>query len=479
MTARGLRAASRLLVSILGVPLISAAGLALTIAVGNVAIAALAALPQRGTINHSSLAIRDVTLIDGTGAVPRPHVTVLVSGGRIKAISPAGSETPPGATVVNGSGNYLIPGLWDMHAHLTVAGDTACPILVANGVTGVRAPGGDLAIEDWLRARIERGDLPGPRIFRAGPFVDGSKPGVPYRFVVDDAEDGERAVAFLKAKGVDFLKVHTAVPAPAYFALLREARRAGLSVVGHIPMEVEPAAAIESGHGSIEHIVSLFEGPVRRKVKEGRSEKQAIAEFTDEHAAVLGRAMAAKGTWFDPTLIAYQERSSRLNMPAEDDHRYRYVSASLRAYWKSVPPLPDTPEMRARQSQGWERFLQIARAVKRERVRFLVGTDLGAVNIYPGFSVHDELRLLVELGFTPLEVLTIATRNSAESLGRLADLGTIEPDKRADLILLEADPLADITNTRRIAAVVADGRLYLKTDIAALLADAATRGTNR
>ncbi|HEV8254817.1 MAG TPA: amidohydrolase family protein [Vicinamibacteria bacterium] len=431
-----------------------------------------------GTERPATLTISDVTLIDGTGAAPRPHVTVRLEDGRIAWIGRA-AEAPAASASIDGAGRFLIPGLWDMHAHLTFAGDVACPTLVANGVTGVRDPGGDLAVVDWLRARIVEGMLAGPRIFRAGPFVDGSKPGAADRVVVDTPEAGRRAVALLKRQGVDFIKVHNGAPPEAYFAVLEEARRQGLQVVGHIPLEVDPLRAVEAGHGSIEHIVSLFEGPFQQKVKAGRTQEQAMAEFTDEDAAALARAMAARGTWFDPTLIAYRMRHSRLNAPAVDDPRYKYASASLRAFWKFFSPLPDTPDVRSRLDRAWERFLEITRIVRRERVRFLVGTDLGGVNIYPGFSVHEELQWLVRAGFTPLEALTAATRNSAASLGRLQELGTVEVGKRADLVLLEADPLADIANTARIAAVVADGRPYTKLQIEAMLEAVAAQAPSR
>jgi imidazolonepropionase-like amidohydrolase len=431
---------------------------------------------------HASLvAVTDVTVIDGTGAPPRPHLTVIIDNDRIADIAPADSQQlPQTSSEIDGSGRFLIPGLWDMHAHVSVAGDLALPLLLANGVTGVREPGGDLELVDWWLGRIERDELAGPRLFRAGPYVDGHKPGIPYRLVVDTASDGRRVVGYLKQRGVDFIKVHTAVPSAAYFALLEEARRTGVQVVGHIPVDVDPLAAIEAGHGSVEHVVALFEGPVRRQVMAGKNETEAIAEITsDENIATLGRLMAARGTWFDPTLIAYDVRTRYLNVPMTGDPRFQYVSASLRAYWQQVEPLSDTPARRSRLAQGWQHFLHIAGILRQQNVRFLVGTDLAAVNVVPGFAVHDELRLLVEIGFTPLEAITIATRNSADSLGQLANFGTIETGKRADLVLLDADPLADIANTQRIHAVVADGHVYRRADLDALLKGVAARAKQR
>jgi imidazolonepropionase-like amidohydrolase len=346
-------------------------------------------------------------------------------------------------------------------------------------VTSVRDPDGALDTVDWFRARIEQGSLIGPRIFRAGPLLDGSKPGSQDRLVIDTADDGRRAVSYVKARGVDFIKVHNGAPPAAYFAMLAEARKQGLAVVGHIPIDVDPGEAIDAGHQSVEHIVSLIEGPVRRKVAAGMAREQAIAEFTDAEAIRLARKMVAKGTWFDPTLVTYWYRSHQWDVRAANDPRERYVTASARSYQKNVTPLPDTPDLRRTLAAGFERFLEITRILHREGVRFLVGTDLVAPLIYPGSSVHEELVWLVKAGLTPMEALVAGTRNGAEAVGRLGDLGTIEKGKLADLILLEANPLADITNTQKIAAVVANGRLFKREALDALLAQVAKDAPNR
>jgi imidazolonepropionase-like amidohydrolase len=367
-----------------------------------------------------SFAITDVTLIDGTGAPARSHVTVVVESGRIARIQPAGAPLPANTRAVRGAGRFLIPGLWDMHAHMSRAGDATCAAMIASGVTGVRDPGGALEVVDGLRAHIAGGRLIGPRIFRAGPPV----------------------------AGTDFVDVQAGTPAATYFALLEQARREGVQVVGQIPLDADPASAIEAGHGSVERVGSLFDGRIALKVEAGKSPERALAEFTDGDAAVLGRQMAVRGTWFDPTLIAYWMR-------------------------RTAGPLPDTQEVREALASGWRRVREVAAVLRRERVRFLTGTDAGSA-IDPGSSLHQELELLVEVGFTPLEVISIASRNAAESLGRLADLGTVEPGKRADLVLLEADPLVDIASTREIAAVVVDGRLHGRAELDAMRARSAS-----
>ncbi|HEY9433928.1 MAG TPA: amidohydrolase family protein [Blastocatellia bacterium] len=426
-----------------------------------------------------TIAITGVTLIDGTGAAPRPGVTVIVSGNRISDIVAGMPDLAGIQEVIDGKGKFLIPGLWDMHTHLAYVGDVSCTTLVAYGVTSVRDPGGALDTVDWFCARIEQGSLIGPRIFRAGPVLDGSKPGSQDRLVMDTADDGRRAVSYVKARGVDFIKVHNGAPPAAYFAMLAEARRQGLAVVGHIPIDVDPGEAIDAGHQSVEHIVSLFEGPVRRKVAAGMTREQALAEFTDAEATRLARKMVAKGTWFDPTLVFYWYRAHQWEFRAGADPRERYVTSSARAYQKGVTPLPDNPDIRRALVAAFERFLEITRILHREGVRFLVGTDFAAATPYPGSSVHEELAWLVKAGLTPMEALVAGTRNGAEAVGRLGELGTIEKGKFADLALLDANPLADITNTQKIAAVVANGRLFRREALDKLLAQVAKDAPGR
>jgi imidazolonepropionase-like amidohydrolase len=427
--------------------------------------------------SRPTLALADATLIDGTGRALRSPVTVEITGGRITRITdgePSGAEQ-----VLDARGKFVIPGLWDMHTHLAYVGDVTATTLVAHGITSVRDPGGELEVIDWLRDRIRDGTLIGPRIFRAGPVVDGSKPGSRDRLVVDTEEDGRRAVEFLKARGVDFIKVHNAAPPAPYFALLREAKRQGLAVVGHIPLGVDPAEAIDAGHTSVEHIVSLFEGPVSRAVKGGRSQDAALADFTDEEARRLARRMVANGTWFDPTLITYWARTHQWELRKTPPAADRYVTASARSFWKNFPALPDQPEVRNALSAAFDRFVTITGILHREGVKILTGSDLAAPLTYPGTSIHDELGLLVKAGLTPHEAIVAATRHGAEATGRLTDLGTVEVGKFADLVVLDADPLADISHVQRIHAVVSNGRLFRRQDLDQMLASVVREAPRR
>jgi imidazolonepropionase-like amidohydrolase len=189
--------------------------------------------------------------------------------------------------------------------------------------------------------------------------------------------------------------------------------------------------------------------------------------------------MVAKGTWFDPTLVTYWYRAYQREVRAANDPRERYVTASARAYQKVFTPLPDNPDIRRVLAADFERFLEITRILHREGVRFLVGTDLVAALTYPGSSVHEELAWLVKAGLTPMEALVAGTRNGAEAVGRLGDLGTIEKGKLADLVLLNADPMADIANTQKIDAVIANGRLFRRDELDKLLAQIAKDAPGR
>jgi len=410
---------------------------------------------------QATLAINGISIIDGTGGPVQPDMTVLVQGERITAI---GSRTavsiPKNATTIDGKGKFLIPGLWDMHIHVTLTSDLAAPLMVALGVTSTRDMGGDLAIVDWLRERINTGAIRGPRLFRPGPFVDGRKAGTPNRLEISTPEDARQAVHFLQERGVDFVKVHNGAPKAAYFALLAEAQKRGITVAGHVPLDVDPLEAINQGHASLEHIVCLVEGPVTQMMKEGKTQDQAFAAIKDADLRILAKSMVARGTWFDPTLVAYYKRSYQWEPAIKDDANHQYAGSTLKQAWRAGRELPDRPDIRSRLAAGWKQFIHMARIMREEGVPFLVGTDAGTKFVVPGFDVHEELRILSEeVGLTPLEALQAATINPARCLGKDRDLGTIEPGKIADMVLLEANPLTAITNTRLISAVILRGTL--------------------
>ena len=420
------------------------------------------------------LFLRDVTLIDGTGAPPRPHVSVLVTGGNIEEIGDAATmDWPRGALLVEGRGRYLIPGLWDVHVHMAFGEETDLGVLVANGVTSVRDMGGDLIVLDAWRARIDKGELVGPRIYRAGPTVDGYKEGLPHRLTIANAEDARKAVATLQKTGVDFIKIHNAVPREAFFALAEEARRRNFPFAGHVPMTVEPAEAAEAGQRSVEHIATLIEGTYNARFPNEAASLEDMPRWVREEVPRLAQVFKRNGTWFDPTLIAYDLRARRGALDEHPDPRTRYASPALRQYWDTAFPSSErdrNPENIARRKEFVKLGQEITRRMHEAGVPIVVGTDIAGRHVLPGFSVHDEMALLVEAGLSPLEALQAATIEPARLLSVAGAHGTVEPGKAADLVLLEGDPLADVRNVGKVSAVVLRGRLLEREALDGLLA---------
>jgi len=429
--------------------------------------------PGRST-EAPALLLRDVTLIDGTGAPPREHVSVLIRSGVIQEIGDALEVR--GARVIEGRGRFLIPGLWDAHVHVSFGEETDLGVMVANGVTAVRDMGGDLEVLKAWRSRIEAGELVGPRIFLAGPTVDGPKPGLPHRLEITNPEEARAAVARLQKLGVDFIKIHNAVPREAFFALAAEAQKRGIPFAGHVPMTVEPAEAVEAGQRSVEHIATLIEGTYQTRFSNETAAIEAMPQWARDELPVLAETFARHGTWFVPTIVAYDLRTRRAELEANPDPRLRYVSPSLRKYGDQFPVTDRdrNPENIARRAQFVELGKEMVRRMHEAGVPIAVATDLAGRDVLPGFAVHDEILLLVAAGLSPMEALRAATTEPARLLNAAGTMGTISPGKAADLVLLGGDPLSDIRNTGRIEAVVLRGRLLEREDLDRLLEAAAT-----
>ncbi|HET9228863.1 MAG TPA: amidohydrolase family protein [Thermoanaerobaculia bacterium] len=439
-------------------------------------LAACSGRPDPARLAGNTLILRDFTLIDGTGAPPREHVAVLVRNGVIEGI---GDDLEVrGARVVEGRGRFLIPGLWDVHVHVSFGAETDLGVLVANGVTAVRDMGGDLEVLDAWRARIDQGELVGPRIFRAGPTVDGPKPGLPHRLEITNAEEARAAVTRLQKLGVDFIKIHNAVPREAFFALAAEARKQGIPLAGHVPMTVEPAEAAEAGQHSVEHIATLIEGTYQTRFANETAAIEGMPRWAQDELPVLAETFARHGTWFVPTIIAYDLRARRADLADNPDPRSRYVSPSLRKYWE-VFPLTDrdrSPENIARRKQFVEVGKEMVRRMHEAGVPIAVATDLAGRDVLPGFAVHDEIALLVASGLTRMEALRAGTSEAARLLNVSETVGTIVPGKAADLVILDADPLEDVKNVGKISGVVLRGRLLERADLDRLLEDATAGG---
>jgi hypothetical protein len=420
---------------------------------------------------------------------------VIVHGNRIVYVGPAtNANIPSDARLIDGRGKFLIPGLWDMHVHsfMYVFSDFAGPLMIANGVTGARDMGYLVDTAQWWKRAIEAGVEVGPRLV-LGARVDGAGRA---KFVVhlDSEMDGVRAVDTLvrsKAGGAlaDFLSTEQLIPRAAYFGLAREARKVHFPFAGRLPNAVSLVEASDSGQQSIEQEDALMractsrEGVLRAELGDTakrrpqdspmqlRSQARTILSSYDP---ALCRSVMAKlavnHTWVTPTLVAYQPYLHNFDSASTHPERSRYVPGIVQGGWLTKTTPWERPDSTTVQSSfSFHRTSELQRA----GVGLLAGTDAPRAFITPGFALHDELALLVDAGLTPLQSLRTATYNAAAFLGALDSLGTVREGMVADLVLLNGDPLVDIRNTRRISAVIANGRVFDSSARAALLSHVA------
>lgn len=445
------------------------------------------------------------TVIDATGAPPLRDHTVLVRDGVITTVAPTSvTPVPEGAEVVDLTGRYLLPGLTDAHTHSNGADRVIPALYVLNGVTAVREMWGSDELRR-LRDRVEAGDLLGPRWTMAGNLIDGAPslwddaPNPEPPTVVANAREARRAVHESRDAGADFVKVYSRLDAECYHAIIDEARRLDLPVAGHRSDHVPLVEQIESGQRSFEHVhglwPSLSRNPEAMEAAMARirlepdtyysswfhqvTEVEWEAAHTQgpaESASVFAR-MAANEVAYCPTLAMHQA----LDLPERvrlTDPRLRYMPPDTTTMWEyvleSMYLKGRGTEESARRRVLFELRRAAVAAMDDAGVRLLAGTDPQTPGVLPGFGLHEELELMVGAGLSPLRALQTATVEPARFLGRESWSGTVEPGRVADLLVLDADPLADIRNTTRIHAVVIRGRHIGPEERASLLAGVET-----
>ncbi|HYH78472.1 MAG TPA: amidohydrolase family protein [Longimicrobium sp.] len=432
------------------------------------------------------VAITHATVVDVEGGRALADQTVLVQGSRITAVGPAARvAVPAGARVVDGRGKFVIPGLWDMHVHAAFPGldRLFMPLLVANGVTGVRDMFSQIAWVDSVASHIRRGALVGPRLVGSGHILDGYPAIWPGSVVARNADEARHVVDSLAAAGADFIKVYSRLTPEAFAAAAAQAKQHGLPFAGHVPSLVTVAAASDAGIATIEHLTGVVgacsplpaeeRGRVAAAVASPRgwdsagviSRAQAASVLTRYDAAActaLAQRLARNGTVMVPTLVTLHATAFLDDTTLALDPRLRYVPKMFSAQWN---PRADF-RFRALTAADWAnrhalygRQLEIARLLHQNGVRFLAGTDLSNPYTFAGFSLHEELELLTRIGMTPMQALQAATIEPARFLKMADSLGTVAQGKAADLVVLDADPLADIRNVSRIHAVLLNGRL--------------------
>jgi hypothetical protein len=441
--------------------------------------------------SQEALIFTNVNVVDTRLGRIAPNMTVVVKKGRIEGIAKVGLiGQGHNFQVVNATGKYLIPGLWDMHVHSAFAPGAwdekiIYSLYIANGVTGVRDMGGDPKLLEQRRQRIDRGELIGPHMILAGPFLDGGKSDAQIIAVTTPAE-ARAAVDGLKKRGVDFVKILSRLNRESYFAVAEESARQKLTFVGHVPDSVSASEASAAGQRSIEHLTGIMlacssrESELRQQRLAARASHdsaayvtattQAMATYDRSKASALFIQFMDNTTWQVPTLVWTQANATLDDPNLKSDPRLKYVPASVRVEWDPGKLLKQTsPEEMANLKKEFSRYLELVDAMHRAGVPFMAGSDGPDPYVFPGFSLHDELELLVKSGFTSTQALQAATFNPALFLGKLDKYGVLEKGTAADLVLLEANPLEDIRNTRKIAAVVLGGKYYPREDLDKML----------
>ena len=444
---------------------------------------------------HSALVLTHANVMDVRSGRIVAGMTVLIEDGKITHIAKlALVPQSRDVTVVNASGKFLIPGLWDMHVHSAFADapwdeKVIYPLYVANGITGIRDMGGDEKLLKERRAAIRDGRLLGPHMFIAGPFLAAGKADA-QTIPVPNPEEARRAVDSVKADGFDFVKILSNVPRESYFAIADEATKQNITFAGHVPYSISAEEAANAGQRSIEHLTGILLACSTQEEEIRKAELEALAvrnysAFTKLGSAILGsyrpdKAKAlffdftAHSTWQVPTLVWTMANSNLDHPELFNDPRLKYVPASIRKGWDPAKQKP-APEQAALAKSEAERDIQLVHDMHRHGVQFLAGSDGPDPFVFPGFSLHDELELLVRSGLTPLQALQTATFNPALFMQKLDRYGIIEQGHVADLVLLDANPLIDIRNTRKISAVVLGGRYFPRVELDKMLRDAEDR----
>lgn len=453
-----------------------------------IAVVLMVQAPPASAAISPPLVIRDLHVLDSSDGTMKEMSAVVVVGGRIRQLVPRGRivEMPPGAREIDARGKFLIPGLIDGHTHVTHvlrdAGLTAeeiLPLCLANGVTTLRDTGdvldGQQRIAKFIAAHPERT----PRLFLGSPLFDKAPPYHAYvSQPITSADQVPPFVAAMAQSGVQTFKIYVGMNREIGSAIIREAHRHGRWATAHL-RNYQPLDAIADGIDSLEHIESVFdfvtppEVPVwplrderthmsalavaslRRKLLE----EQVKTDFTRPRATELIAALAQRRVAVNPTLVVYRNWMLLSDTPEVRQHSdLQKIPARLRKYWLSTAhgagASPETESLRRRQ---FAKLQELTGVLYRSGVELMAGTDAPIHFCPPGFSIHQELELLVASGMPPGAALLAATRHNARALNQSAELGSIEPGKLADLVLLDANPLTDIANTRKIALVIRGG----------------------
>ncbi|HMI53733.1 MAG TPA: amidohydrolase family protein [Candidatus Saccharimonadales bacterium] len=454
-------------------------------------------IPALATQSEDSppIALLHATTIDRHGRAAQPDQTIIIAGNQVVAEGPANqTKVPKNALVVDASGKFVISGLWDMHVHIAGLNaepawskEVLLPVLLASGIVGVRDMGGDLAALGKWRTEVQNHSLAAPAIVASGAWLAAGGKRTREQIPVANADEARAAVREIKVSGADFVKIISLPSRDAFFAVAEEAKKQNIAFVGHLPFTVSALEASNAGMKSIEHLfysgfsvsVSSKEAELRPRLVAAQAQhndaaweqirQEAEGSGSPDKALVLAQAFQRNGTWLTPTLASLEITGHPERWNTEDPS-LAFVPAALAAEWRAL--LKDEKMKRnaawlARQSAGDGR---LAAALFHAGVPILAGSDSLDPFVFPGDSLHRELAELVRAGLTPLEALQAAT-SAPEKYLRSG--GAVSRDSSgASFVVLDANPLVDIANTRKISAVVYGGKYLDRAKLDSMLAGA-------
>jgi imidazolonepropionase-like amidohydrolase len=437
------------------------------------------------TIHSQNILIKNANIIDvKTGKVLK-NTDVLIGQNRIRSVG-KGLKANSNGVVIDATNKYLIPGLWDMHAHTLTDKryEYSFPLLIANGVTGVREMANNLSIANVNRIRkeVEEGEMLGPRFGALTyHFLDGPGTQFGVAIAVSSPDSARLMVQEYKQAGADFIKVYNLLSREVYLAIVDEARKQKIPVEGHVPFSMTAAEVSNLGQKTIEHDFDILvscsknESELRKNISQqtwGQAEAKAAVTYDEQKAKKLFDLFVHKGTWMCPTIAFYKpvwwiaDENEVLK-----DSLLRYIPKSQVDGWHTPFQRLSHNTIEEYRKKHYEMRSRIVKEMHDAGVNILAGTDTGSPFSLPGFSLHDELQALVDAGLSTIEALKAATLNPAKFLGKENDFGTVEKGKIADLVLLDANPLENIGNTKKIFAVIANGKLLERKNLDQMLDD--------
>lgn len=470
-----------------------------TVCIVSLACVALLASPIAYAAKPVDVLINDVTIVDVRDGKLHSHQRIAITGNRITAIgSSKNARQYVGKQTIDAHGKYAIPGLWDMHVHfgggekLIEENKNLLPLYVAHGITAVRDAAGDLSssVFEW-RDAVSKGELLGPRIFTSGPKIEGKDSIWPGDLEVADEQQLDAALDQLKTWNVDFIKItDNTLTTPLFLSAVRKSAQRGWKTSAHIPYSLTIDEASAAGLSSIEHIDYAFKAGSRREKELGEkiardelSAKDAWQvwnqDFDPKYALRTYKKLAQRGTAITPTLNGSQVVAWLDQNDHKNDAYLKYIGPGLQDtyVWRVERAAKDSPAEIELRHLRFEKNAGLLPLLQQSGMLILAGTDAGFLNSYnyPGIGLHQELQLFVKYGLTPLQTLQAATINGAKFLGKQDSYGTLMAGKAADIVLLDANPLADIRATQKINTVILQGHVYDRSQLDAMLKDVADK----